>query len=190
MNTTTDQDSKETMEGNSSIIDRHQLTITRSTNTPHATTTRTTMTDRSNDAPKSRSRIDEQLQSIVRFNNLHHLFLGLLIGLCLALAISSIDTSSSASSRITQLGLGLSRWAGRHVHDTEDHRVWLGWHKIQVNNPFLPHHSASDDDDQIGREQDSNSSPSPTLREEIKKTINSNRWRVGNLKDVHPSDEL
>lgn len=83
MNTTTDQDSKETMEGNSSIIDRHQLTITRSTNTPHATTTRTTMTDRSNDAPKSRSRIDEQLQSIVRFNNLHHLFLGLLIGLCL-----------------------------------------------------------------------------------------------------------
>ncbi|OAV89227.1 hypothetical protein PTTG_28772 [Puccinia triticina 1-1 BBBD Race 1] len=115
--------------------------------------------------------------------NISHILLGLTIGICLAVSINQLSLSD------------FGRWASYLIkpsssavlESSDDHLSWLSWHKVQLNNPLSKHdHHPSE----YHHSEDHPNHQPPTLKEEIKKIINSNRLKLNNFNIIHSDDEL
>ncbi|KAH9440597.1 hypothetical protein MJO28_016191 [Puccinia striiformis f. sp. tritici] len=114
--------------------------------------------------------------------NFSHILIGLTIGILLALTFNQL--SSSGYQRWTKYLIKPASSAA--LESSDDHLSWLSWHKVQMNNPLSKH----DHHNENHQEKDHTNHQPPTLKEEIKKIINSNKLKLDNFNIIHSNDEL
>ncbi|MBW0497821.1 hypothetical protein O181_037536 [Austropuccinia psidii MF-1] len=62
-----------------------------------------------------------------------HTFIGLLIGISLVLM-------ANLTAFQVLIPESFNRFYSSTFRLSEDHKTWLTWHKVQLNNPFVPNH--------------------------------------------------